>query len=247
MKRINYKILIFLILGIVLASCVYDNYSSPNKQFSGRIVYQGEPVCVKNSSGHDINNAEVYFNLFESGWQKSNMPIRVVVNQDGSFSSLLFAANYQLIIPAGVGPFIASSDTTAITINNNSTMDIEVTPYYMVRNSNYTMADSIVTATFKIEKIITDARAQNIQQVGLYINRLLTTDDSNNIAFTEIVGDSIADINNITMTAKMPDLSKLNLGISTDQKTIFARIGVKINNVNNMLYSPVQEITIKYN
>jgi len=231
-------------IGVVLTSCVYDNYSSPSIQFSGRIVYQGEPVCVKSSSGHDVNNANVYFNLFEPGWQKTNMPIRVVVNQDGSFSSLLFSANYQMVIPVGVGPFIASSDTANISITGKKAMDIEVTPYYMVRNPNYSMSGGNVTATFKIEKIITDARAQDIQAVYLYINRLLTTDDSNNIAFSEIDAGSISDMNNITMHAQMPDLSTLGLGISTNQKTVFVRIGVQINNVNNMLFSPVEEITI---
>jgi len=231
--------------GVVLTSCEYDNYASPSIQFTGRIVYQGEPVCVKSSSGHDINNANVYFNLFEPGWQKSNMPIRVVVNQDGSFSSLLFSANYKMVMPAGVGPYVASSDTTAITIDGKKAMDIDVTPYYMVRNPSYSMSGGTVTATFKIEKIITDARAQDIQSVYLYINRLLTTDDSNNIAFTELSGNSITDMNNITMQVKMPDLSSLGLGISTNQTTIFARIGVSINNVNSMLFSPVEEITIK--
>ncbi|MCL1934026.1 MAG: DUF3823 domain-containing protein [Candidatus Azobacteroides sp.] len=244
MKHINYKLIFSLMIGVVLTSCIYDNYSPPSVQFSGRIVYQGEPVNVKSSSGHDVNNANVYFYLYEPGWQKSNMPIRVVVNQDGSFSSLLFSADYKMVIPAGVGPYITSTDTTEISISSNKTMDINVTPYYMVRNPGYTMSGGLVTAAFSIEKIITGAQAQDIQAVYLYINRLLITDDSNNIAFTELDGSSITDMNNMIMQVRMPDLSTLGLGISTDQKTIFARIGIQINNVNNMLYSPVQEITI---
>jgi hypothetical protein len=245
MKYRNYIIMLYLIVGAFLTSCVYDNYASPDNQFSGRIVYQGEPVWVKNSSGHNMDDAEVYFYLYESGWQKSNMPIRVVVNQNGTFSSLLFAANYKMVMPAGVGPYVASSDTTALSINGSKTMDIEVTPYYMVRNSTFTMSDSIVTANFKIEKIITDTRAQDIQSVSLFINRLLITDDSNNIAYTEMSGSDITDMNNIKMQVRMPSLSSIEgIGIPTNQKTIFARIGLKINNVNNMIYSPVQEITI---
>jgi hypothetical protein len=212
--------------------------------FTGRIVYQGEPIGVKSSSGHDSNNTEVYFNLFEPGWQKSNMPIRVAVNQDGTFSSLLFSATYKLVMPAGVGPYIASSDTTSVQISGGKAMDIEVTPYYMVRNPAFTMSGGIVTATFGLEKIINDTRAQDIQSVYLYINRLLITDDSNNIAFSELSGSAITDMNNITMQVQMPSLASLGLGISTDQKTIFARIGVRINNVGSMLYSPVQEIAI---
>ena len=173
------------------------------------------------------------------------MPIRVVVNQDGTFSSSLFAADYKMILPTGVGPYIASSDTTVVSVKNNQTMDIEVTPYYMVNNPTYTMSDSIVTATFGINKIITDARARDIQAVYLYINRLLTTDDSNNIASVKLDGSSITNMSSISMKVKMPPLSSLGLGISTTQTTIFARIGVQINNVNSWLYSPVQEITIK--
>jgi hypothetical protein len=173
------------------------------------------------------------------------MPIRVVVNQDGSFSSSLFGADYKLSMPSGVGPYIASGDSTDVSLNGNKTMDIEVTPYYMINKPSYSMLDSIVTATFGIDKIITDARAQNIQAVYLYINRLLITDDSNNIASTQLDGGSITNINAISMQVKMPSLASLGLGISTTQTTIFVRIGVRINNVNSMLFSPVEEITIR--
>lgn len=244
MKRKNHYI-ILSIISVLLSACSYDNYTPPSTRFTGRIVYQGVPINVQNSSGDNIDNATVYFYLYEPGFQKANMPIKVVVNQDGTFSSELFPDTYKLVMPAGVGPYIASSDTTTISIKGSKSMDIEVTPYYMIQNPSFTMSsDSIVSTTFKLTQVVTGANAHNVQAVYLYINRLLITDGNDNIAFAQMNGSSITDMNNINLSVKMPSLASLGLGISTNQTYIFARIGVQIAGVNGMLFSPVQKITI---
>jgi hypothetical protein len=233
------------IISVLFSACTFDNYTPPSIKFSGRIVYQGNPIGVQNSSGDNIDNATVYFYLYEPGFQKANMPIKVVVNQDGTFSSELFPDTYKMVLPAGVGPYIASSDTTSISIKGNKSMDIEVTPYYLIQNPSYTMSsDSIVSTTFKLQQIVTGANAKDVQAVYLYINRLLITDGSDNIAFVQEAGSSITDMNNVSLSVKMPSLASLGLGISTNQTYIFARIGVQIAGVNGMLFSPVQKITI---
>jgi hypothetical protein len=241
--RIHYMML--AIISVLFSACTFDNYTPPSIKFSGRIVYQGNPIGVQNSSGDNIDNATVYFYLYEPGFQKANMPIKVVVNQDGTFSSELFPDTYKMVLPAGVGPYIASSDTTSISIKGNKSMDIEVTPYYLIQNPSYTMSsDSIVSTTFKLQQIVTGANAKDVQAVYLYINRLLITDGSDNIAFVQEAGSSITDMNNVSLSVKMPSLASLGLGISTNQTYIFARIGVQIAGVNGMLFSPVQKITI---
>jgi len=237
--------IIITAIGILLSACSYDNYTQPSFKLTGRIVYQGVPIDVQNSSGSNIDNATTYFYLYEPGWQKSNMPIKTVISQDGSFSSILFGSTYKMVLPAGVGPYIASTDTTTISMTGDKTMDIEVTPYYVVQTPVFSMSkDSVVTTTFKLKQIVTGANAKNIQAVYLYINRLLITDGGNNIANVKMDGSSIADLNNIQLSAKMPSLASLKLGIPTNQTYIFARIGVQISGVNGMLFSPVQKITI---
>lgn len=241
----RFHILLLAIISGLLSSCSVDNYTPPTIKFTGHIVYQGESINVQNSSGDNIDNSTVYFYLYEPGWQKSDMPIKVVVNQDGSFSSLLFGANYKMVMPVGVGPYKASTDTMDIDVTKSDSMNIDVTPYYMVRNPSFAMSDSIVNASFKLEQIITGANAKNVQAVYLYINRLVITDGGNNIAFSEMDGANITDMNNIQMSVKMPSLASLGLGISTDQSYIFARIGVQIEGVRDLLFSPVQKINIQ--
>jgi hypothetical protein len=244
MKLKSHYILLATI-SVILFACSLDNYSAPGFSFTGRIVYQGVPIDVQNSAGSNIDNANIYFYLYEPGWKKTGMPIKTVVSQDGSFSSLLFADTYKLVMPAGVGPYMASSDTTTIVIKGNKTMDIEVTPYYMIQSPVFSMsADSTVSAVFNLQQIITDANAKTVQAVYLYINRLLITDGSNNIASVQMNGTDIVNMNGINLSAKMPSLASLGLGISTKQTYIFARIGLQITGVSGMLFSPVQKITI---
>jgi len=233
--KIKVCYIIWFALSLGLASCELDNYEAPDSSLKGRIVYNGEPINV----GYD----QVYFELWEPGWQEKT-PINVVVDQDGSFSALLFNANYKLIIPASQGPFISNpndatqSDTIQVDLNGNQTLDIEVTPYYMIRNPLISGAGRTVSATFGLEKIINDANAKDVEQVSLYVNKTFFVDLGNNIASTNVNGVDITDMNNIGLSVDVP-------AITPAQNYIYARVGVKISGVEDMLYSPVEKVMLQ--
>ncbi len=233
MKKSIYYIL-FVALGLLFASCKKDNYKAPSSTFSGRLVYQGEPV--------NVSFNDVYFELWEPGWGKSSA-ITMWVGQDGAFSGLLFNGDYKLIIPASQGPFrsvtdkTTNTDTMLLKITGSMKQDIEVMPYYMIRSPKFVTVGKDLTATFNAEKIIKDANAREIEKVALFVCKTQFVNPANSIKSKEVGIADITDPNNISLQLTIPDVVPL-------QKTVFARVGLKIAGVEDMLYSPVQEINL---
>lgn len=232
--KIKVCYIIWFALSLGLASCELDNYEAPDSSLKGRIVYNGEPINV----GYN----EVYFELWEPGWQEKT-PINVAVDQDGSYSALLFNANYKLIIPSSQGPFISNlndatqSDTILVNLNGNQTLDIEVTPYYMIRNPQISGSGRTISTIFGLEKIINDANAKDVERVSLYVNKTFFVDLGNNIAAANMNGGDIMDMDNISLGVDVP-------AITPAQNYVYARVGVKISGVEDMLFSPVQKLEL---
>ncbi|KJF45237.1 DUF3823 domain-containing protein [Draconibacterium sediminis] len=228
MKKLKF-IFTILVATAIFASCDWDNYDEPESFLKGTIVYNGEPINV---SYNDVN-----FQLWEPGWELS-YPIDVVIDQDGSYSALLFNGNYKLVFPDGQGPFrTIGADTLDITVNGDKNLDIEVEPYYMIRNAQFSATGGNVTATFQAEKIITDADARDIERVNLYVNKSQFVDFRTNIAKTEIGGGDIADANSISMSVAVPE-------ITPTQNYVYARVGLKVTGREDMIFSPVQRIDL---
>lgn len=230
--KIRFYYIFFLTLIVATFSCKKDNYSPPSLTLSGRLVYQGDSIGVERN--------QVPYELYQYGFGKVGA-IASSFTQNGTYASLLFDGNYKFIIPNGQGPFrwkqtaAGTPDSIAITMSGSQTLDIEVTPYYMIRNPQITGSGTNVNATFKVEKIITDANAKDIERVGLYINKTQFVSGGDNIAVTNLAGSAITDVNNISLAVKIPT-------IVPTQNYVFARIGVKISGVEDMLFSPVQKI-----
>jgi len=224
------------ILGVLIsfASCKKDNYAAPGSFLTGSLLYNGDSINVERS--------QVSYQLYQYGFGKVG-PIGSTFAQNGSYSQALFDGEYKLIIPNGQGPFLwkrdanGNPDSLSITMKGDQTVDLEVTPYYMVRNTQITASGGIVTANFKVEKIITDSLAKDIERVSLYINKTQFVSGGDNIALTNMPASEITDPDNITLTVEVPDF------VPT-QNYIFARVGVKIANVEDMIFSPLQKIPL---
>jgi hypothetical protein len=248
MKNIIKSVLLLVVVGLLITSCTKDNYKAPSATFKGALLYNGvDTVFVQQSSGHDINGANVYFLLYEPGWKNTyTTPLRVAVDAGGTFSSMLFPATYKLVMPLNNGPFIPKPDTTLVNVTGNQTLNIPVTPYYLIRNlaTSLSTSDSTVTANFKIDKIVTDANAKTIATAQLYISRTVIVDGSNYISNSSIGGASIVDPTNVVLKAKIPNLNKLGgLGIPTTQKQFFVRVGVRING-STEVFSTVKAVNL---
>jgi hypothetical protein len=198
-------------------------------------VYNGEPIGVE--------NGQVSYELFQYGFGRV-APIRASFAQDGTFSAMLFDGEYKMIIPNGQGPFrwnqtaAGAPDTLVVNLKGSQTTDLQVTPYYMIRNPQITGNGTKVSAQFRLEKIITDGNARDVEQVGLYINKtqFVSSRNEEKIRETTMGGGSITDMNNIMLEVDVPSMTPT-------QNYVFARIGVKIAGVEDRLFSPVVKIT----
>lgn len=223
---------LMLVLGVLAFACKKDNYDAPSSVLSGRIVYNGEPIQVQYDN--------VPFQLVQYGFGKVG-PINSTITPEGTYSHVLFDGEYKFVISPGQGPFMwpqtgGKADSITISVSGNTTLDIEVTPYYMIRTPQITGNSTSVAGTFALEKIITDVNAKDIERVNLYLNKTQFVSGSDNIANTELAGSAITNMSSISINVTLPT-------ISPTQNYVFARIGVKIAGVEDMLFSPVQKIT----
>lgn len=229
----RFYFIIGAIIAVLFSACKKDNYEAPAADFTGRIVYKGEAI--------NVQYGQVNFELWQSGFGNYSA-LNVNVNQDGNFSAKLFDGNYKLVFSPNQGPFLwkknaaGKQDTIAVNISGNKVTDIEVMPYYMIRNASLTAASGKVNGFCKLEKIITDANAKDIESVSLYINKTQFVDGGNNIGVQELRGAALADLNNLNMSVSIPT-------IVPTQNYVFARIGVKIAGVDDLIFTPVTKIS----
>lgn len=231
--KFQYIVLISLALCTVAASCKKDNYVAPSSILKGRLIYKGDSIGVERD--------QVPYELYQYGFGKVGA-IGSSFAQNGTYSQLLFDGNYKLIIPNGQGPFMwkqtasGAPDSLAVSLKGSQTLDLEVTPFYMIRTPQITGGGGNVSATFKLEKIVTDSVNQRgIDRVSLYVNKTQFVSGGDNIAAIDLSGSAITDPNNISLSVKVP-------AIVPTQNYVFARIGVKIAGVEDMVFSPLQKI-----
>lgn len=221
-------------LGMILVSCSYDNYEEPKLRLDGRLVYQGEPIGVSYN--------DVYIELWEQGWQRLGN-IVVNVDQDGSYSSVLFNGNYKMVIPNGQGPFQkldnpeTGNDTIRVNLTRSTSMDIEVLPYYMIRNVNIQGGNDEVNASFDLEQVITGAGARDIQEVSLYVSKTAFVDVRTSIATANLAGNSLPDLGNVSLSVSVPQRVP-------NQDYGFARVGVRISGVEDMIFSEIVKVNL---
>lgn len=233
MKR-TFQHIALIAFCFTVFSCKKDNYEEPKSKLTGKFHYKGEAINVQSD--------QVPFQLYQYGFGKVG-PINGAITQEGSYSHVLFDGDYKLVVGSGQGPFYwpqtgGKSDSLSVTVKGDTQFDIEVEPYYMIRNPQITKSGTNVAATFKIEKIITDApRAKDIQEVYLIINKTQFVSESNNIKLTTIAGSAITDPNNVSMSVAVPT-------ISPTQNYVFARIGLRIAGVEDRIFSPVVKLAL---
>jgi hypothetical protein len=227
---LKYILPVALVTSVV--SCEKDNYAEPSLTLSGHVTYKGEALNVEKD--------QVPYQIYQYGFGKVG-PISSTFAQDGSYSQVLFSGTYKLIIPNGQGPFMwkqtsaGNPDTVTVDLQNSQTLDLEVTPYWMIENANITAAGSTVNATFKATQIVTDANAKDIERVSLYINKTQFVAGGTNIAHTDLDGAGITDVNNISLSVAIPS-------ITPAQSYVFARVGLKIAGVEDMIFSPLVQL-----
>jgi len=233
--KINFFHISFIALACIASSCKKDNYKAPTAQLSGQLQYNGESIGVERN--------QVPFQIFQYGFGKVGA-INGSFAQDGSYGSLLFNGKYKFLIPSGQGPFIWKElspgvpDSLDITMNGNQTLNIEVTPYYMIREPQISGSGGKITATFKAEKIIVNAGGKDIEWVSLYINKDQFVSGGDNLAKKDSSGTAVVAGTSITLSVVVPTEE-----IVPSQNYVYARIGLKVLGAEDMIFSPPQKVS----
>ena len=216
-----------------VAGCKKDNYPAPNSMLTGHLLYKTDTIQVERN--------QVPFQIYQYGFGKVG-PVSSTFAQDGSYSAVLFDGTYKVIVPNGQGPFMwkqtasGDPDSVTVTLKGNQNIDFQVTPYYMIRNANITISSGTANATCKLEQIITDANAKSVERVSLYINKDQFVSGGDNIAKFDLAAASITDMNNISLSVAVPSMTPT-------QNYVYARIGLKIAGLEDMIFSPLQKIS----
>jgi len=233
--KIRYKTLLpILALSALFVSCEKDNYAEPKTFLTGNIVYKGESIGVE----QDL----VRLQLWQPGFGRL-APIDAPIAQDGSYSSLLFDGNYKLTFFRNDGPWktvikdAAARDTIFVNLRGDQKVDIEVIPYFMIRNAKFSKEPSRVSSTFDVERIITGADAKDIERVSLFISRTQFVSRANNIGITNMDGANVTGKTNFSLSVNVPT-------ISPAQDFVFTRVGVKVKDVEDMVFSKVEKIQL---
>jgi hypothetical protein len=223
------RTLLIPLLTLALASCgitALDNYDPPTAVLTGQVVYDQSPVGVRSDG--------VQLELWQRGFATPEK-IPVYVDQDGSFSALLFDGSYDLTLLPGNGPWVDSGDTIHIELKGKADVEVPVTPYYTVEGEQIGASDGALSATFRVGQVDT---SRAVEYVGLYVSTTAFVDRQHSVARAERARGELASLDDpVQMSVDLPaDLAK------TGQ--LFARVGVKTVGVAEMLYSPVHKIAL---
>ena len=215
-----------LLALLATASCELDNYDPPMATLSGSVVYEGQPLGLRNGG--------VQLELWQPGYAL-NTKIPVHIDQDGSFKASLFDGTYKLTFVAGNGPWVVSTDTILVELTGAKTIDVPVQPYYTIHDETVSAGNNQVNSSFRINQV-SDSRS--LQWVGLYIGTTAILDNINHKQRVELQADDLIDAfgTPIDITAELT-------GELAGRSYVFARIGVKTSGVNEMLFSEVFKLT----
>lgn len=231
--KMKFIFLILPALVISFTSCKEDNYAEPGSFLTGKIAY--------NDGAINVEYDKVNLQIWQPGFGKLDY-IACVIGQDGTFSSLLFDGDYKLVFAPNQGPFMtkivsaAAKDTIFVSLKGNQTLNVEVIPYYMVNDAKFTYSAGVISATCKLDKIITDANAKTVERVTLYINKTNIVSGANYLIKQDLPGAQVVDLNNVSLTGvTLPTL------VPT-QNYVFARVGLKMTGVEKLIFSPIIKV-----
>lgn len=214
-----------IITFLVHVGCDYDNYNEPSSELSGQLVYEGTPIGVRSN--------EIELELWQSGFELSN-DIPVFVDQDGTFSAILFDGDYQLVLREGNGPWVHNADSITIQLNGRVEIDLPVEPYYIINNESINYSGGSIEASFTIDQI---NNSRNLEFAGLYIGTHTILDQINNEINTTEQGEQVI----------FGDTVNINLDLSDHlvaREYLFARVGIKIDGIPELLFSKVHKVEI---
>ena len=223
------KILSIAVLSslVILAGCEFDNYDEPQSTLTGNVTYNGSNVGVRSGA--------TQLELWQYGYAlRQKIPVHI--SQDGTFSTRLFDGNYKLVRLAGA-PWSNQTDSISVTVSGSTTVDVPVTPYYVITSPSFTYTSG--TKTISGSGLVTKVGTANITSVTLYVGVTNIVDANNNSQNTTISGAALADLS----TPK--NLSIVLNTANQARQYVFVRMGVLSAGSAERFYTPVQKVALQ--
>jgi hypothetical protein len=214
------------LLIIVMAACKKDNYKPPTSVLKGRVVYQGQALGLRSNA--------VQLELWQSGYQLFTK-IPVYVAHDGTFSASLFDGSYKLVRLKGNGPWADNIDSIAVNLNGSSDVDVNMDPYFVIKNETYTKAGTTVNVTFNLQRVNT---TKALELVRIYVGQTVILDQNNNAANAQKLAAAVDVSQPVTLSVTIP-------ASIASKDYVFMRVGVKTAGVAELLYSQAQKLSLK--
>ncbi|MGV3502073.1 MAG: DUF3823 domain-containing protein [Adhaeribacter sp.] len=209
-----------------LAGCKYDNQDPPKSFISGKVVYNGQPIEVRSNN--------VRLELWQPGYALFQK-VDIHVAQDGTFSANVFDGDYKITRLRGNGPWVDQTDTISVQVRGNATVDVPVTPFFLVKNPSLKKNGSAIEATFSVEKVHPGAV---LEAVNLYLSNTMIVDQNNNTKSEGRAANAIDPSQPITLSAAIPAAS------GGARSYIYARIGVRTVGSSEQIYSSPVKINL---
>jgi len=224
--KFKFLTLFTAVASLFLASCGYDNYNAPELTLSGKVVYQGNAVSIRN------NGAQL--ELWQDGFPlRSYIPVYIA--QDGSFSAKLFAGQYKLVRRADAPWLQQATDTIRVNLTADANVDVPVMPYFTITNDAFVKTGNTIRAQFVVNKVVSNA---NVELVRLYLGKSILTDQVQREVRVEGNVSTLVFGAQTILTADIPDNLK-NLDF------IYARVGVKSTLAGEYAYTQIQKIPLR--
>lgn len=212
--------------GLFLAGCEYDNFDAPESTLSGRVVYDGRAVGIRNNGPR--------LELWQDGFPL-RAAITLYIDQDGTFSASLFDGQYKLV-RRGDSPWLQqATDTLLVNVKGNTNIDVPVTPYFTITNDSFQKSGNTINAQFVVNKVVPSA---NVQFVRLYLGKSILTDEVRNEFRAEGNVGNLVFGQNTVVSGQIPENLK-----TLDY--VYARLGVKSTASGEYIYTQVQKIALK--
>lgn len=225
MKLKSINTYLILLIGLMAASCEFDNFEEPKSTLSGRIVYNDEPLGLR-SNGVQLELWQHGYDLFQK--------IPVYVAQDGTFSAVVFDGDYKMTLIRGNGPWMDQTDSLDVQVRGSQMIDVEVQPYFVINNTSFDVNGNTVSVTFTL---VNTNSGRNLEYASIYMGRTILTDAVRNDGVYRLPMKDVAFGTPITVEVPIP-------GRLAGRSEIFVRIGAKTAGIAELVYSQAQGKTL---
>jgi len=235
------KKLIFLgmiLFTVFLTSCEYDNYDAPNITFKGNLVYNGNKYLF------DGNPSLGVLTLIQKGFGKIDVGTNVRIDENGAFSQLIFPGDYWLTLANNQYPFEFKDfhslgaglgyDTIPMTIKSNIVKDIEVIPYFEIKDFNLSVNGGNIIANFKVKKVAgTVNAAPKVVRTRCFVSTSSIVNSATTLSKSVIKSITDSATVSIPVSISTGSSSYRQIYVNNFRDYAFCRVALELNGISN--------------